>query len=147
MLEAARPTRLARRPGGKSDPKDALHAARAALATSVVYQPRADGPREALRTLLIVRASAVTARTDAINQLKSLVLQAPDQLRERLRRLPTTALIATCWRLPDPPTPKRQQVLRDPQTALDNAEDRARLTAMRRLAHRIRELSHRSRRR
>src|SRR5512142_1486207 len=70
-LEAARPTRLARRPGGKSDPKDALHAARTALATSIIYQPRADGPREALRTLLIVRASAVTARTDAINQVST----------------------------------------------------------------------------
>lgn len=99
VLEATRPLRPSRRPGGKSDSKDALLAARSALAATHHGQPRVDGPREALRTLLVVRASAITARTDAINQLKSLILQAPDELRDRLRSLTSAAQIAACRRL------------------------------------------------
>src|SRR5690606_9439702 len=86
VVEAGRPTRVGRRPGGKSDPADARLAAREALAATRHAQPRVDGNREALRVLLVAREHATTTRA-AVNVFKSLLLTAPDQLRERLRRL------------------------------------------------------------
>jgi len=56
VIEAGRPARASKRPGGKSDPADAARAARDALAASRLAQPRCDGPREALRILLTARA-------------------------------------------------------------------------------------------
>lgn len=47
VVEAGRPERVGRRPGGKSDPADARLAARAALAATTHAQPRGDGDREA----------------------------------------------------------------------------------------------------
>src|SRR5690606_29636327 len=55
VVEAGRPTRVGRRPGGKSDPADARLAAREALAATRHAQPRVDGNREALRVLLVAR--------------------------------------------------------------------------------------------
>jgi transposase len=52
VIEAGRPSRVSRRPGGKSDPADARRAARDALAASTPAHPREDGVREALRILL-----------------------------------------------------------------------------------------------
>jgi len=141
VLEATRPPRAARRPGGKSDPKDAVHAARAALANTHHAEPRADGPREALRMLLGVRSAALTARTDAINELKALIMQAPDELRGRLRGLTSSAQIAACRRLRVPATPDPVAVRHDPQVVLVDAETRARLACMRRLARRIGDLT------
>ena len=71
VVEAGRPPRASKRPGGKSDPADALRAARDALAAGKLAQPRSDGPREALRILLTARAQATTARTAAVNTLKA----------------------------------------------------------------------------
>ena len=96
VVEAGRPERVGRRPGGKSDPADARLAAREALAATVHAQPRGDGDREALRILLVAREHANSTRTAAINLFKSLVLTAPDQLRESLRRLSTPRQIAAC---------------------------------------------------
>jgi len=141
VLEATRPPRAARRPGGKSDPKDAVHAARAALANTHHAEPRADGPREALRMLLGVRSAALTARTAAINELKALIMQAPDELRGRLRGLTSSAQIAACRRLRVPATPDPEALRHDPQVVLVDAETRARLACMRRLARRIGDLT------
>ena len=47
--------------------------------------PRSRGEREALRVLISTRASAVTARTRAINHLKALIVSAPEELRAELR--------------------------------------------------------------
>jgi transposase len=55
-----------------------------------------DGAVEALRTLRIVHNSARKARTQAINQLRALLVTAPDELRAALRRLPRRQLITTC---------------------------------------------------
>ena len=77
VVEANRPARASKRPGGKSDPADALRAARDALAAEQHARPRADGAREALRILLAARAQASTARTAAVNSLKALLLGAP----------------------------------------------------------------------
>ena len=76
VIEAARPPRRNARPGGKSDPRDALLAARQALSAAHHAQPRGDGPREALRLLLVVRNTSALARTAAINTLKALILTA-----------------------------------------------------------------------
>src|SRR5262245_26822664 len=46
VVEARRPQRATRRPGGKSDPAHARLAARATLAAARHAQPRSDGDRE-----------------------------------------------------------------------------------------------------
>jgi transposase len=52
-----------------------------------------------LRSLRLARRSAVKARTQAANQLKALLVTAPDVLRARLRRLPPAELVTTAARL------------------------------------------------
>jgi transposase len=96
VVEAGRPQRPGRRPGGKSDTADARLAAHAALASRHHAQPRSDGDREALRILLVAREHATTVRTAAINTFKALLLTAPDQLREPLRRQSTPRQTAAC---------------------------------------------------
>jgi transposase len=96
VIEAGRPTRVSRRPGGKSDPADARRAARDALAVSTPAHPREDGIREALRILLLARSQMTTARTAAVNTFKALILTAPDRLREQLRSLTTPTQIRRC---------------------------------------------------
>jgi transposase len=96
VVEADRPARASKRPGGKSDPADALRAARDALAADKLAQPRSDGAREGLRILLTARAQASTARTAAVNTLKALLLGAPDDLRQALRGLSTPRQASRC---------------------------------------------------
>jgi transposase len=96
VIEAGRPQRAGRRPGGKSDPADARLAARTVLSAVHHAQPRCDGDREALRILLVAREHANNTRTAAINTFKALLLTAPDQLREPLRRLSTPRQTAAC---------------------------------------------------
>jgi len=84
--------RAGRRRRGKSDPLDAYAAARAALAGHGLAVPK-DEHTTALRGLLIARRGAVKARTAAINQLKSLLVTAPADLRERYRCHTTITLI------------------------------------------------------
>ncbi len=128
VVEVDRPDRKARRAQGKSDPLDAYSAARAALSGRSAGAPKArDGRVEAIRALRVARSSAVKARSQATNQLKALLVTAPAQLREQLRALSTTTLIATCARL-RPPGP-----VADPEHATK--------TALRRLARRHQFLS------
>jgi len=98
VVEAGRPARASKRPGGKSDPADAARAARVALAADKLAQPRSDGTREALRILLAARAQASTARTAAVNTFKALILGAPDDLRQQLRGLSTPRQASRCRR-------------------------------------------------
>ena len=97
VIEVERPHRLdrqARRRRGKSDPLDAEAAARAVQAGTVSGQPKAgDGQVEMIRTLRLVRRSAMKSRTQAANQLHALVITAPDELRARLRALSMVELI------------------------------------------------------
>jgi transposase len=104
LAEIDRPDRKTRRGRGKSDPIDAEAAARAALHHPRSGIPKArDGRVEALRNLRLARRSAVSQRADVTRQLKSLLITAPDALRERLRGLSTTKLITACAGLrPDP---------------------------------------------
>ena len=96
VIEVDRPDRRARRAGGKSDPVDAYAAATAVLAGRATCAPKdRDGTVEAIRALRVVRASAVKARTQTINQIRSLIITAPAAVREPLRSLGTTKLIGT----------------------------------------------------
>jgi hypothetical protein len=99
VVEIDRPKRPARRNGAKSDALDAVRAAREALSREHLATPRARGQREAMRVLLATRRSAVAARTEAINQLKALIVGAPEQLRARLRHGCTDEQLRRCARL------------------------------------------------
>jgi transposase len=99
VVEVDRPARPARRDGAKSDRLDALRAAREALTRQHLAQPRRRGDREALRVLLASREGAILARTQAVGQLKALIINAPDQLRRQLRQLTTHGQMRRCSRL------------------------------------------------
>ena len=97
VLEVNRPDRSARYRKGKSDPTDAEMAARAVLAGVANATPKSgEGEVEMIRMLKSVKDSAVKARTQAINQMKALVVTAPAELRETLDGLPTGALATRC---------------------------------------------------
>jgi transposase len=97
VVEVNRPNRQVRRAHGKTDTVDAIAAARAVISGQARVQPKAhDGSVEALRSLQIVHRSAHKARTQALNQLHSLVVTAPDSIRDRLRDLPRRQLLAVC---------------------------------------------------
>ncbi len=93
------PPNRARR-SGKSDPLDAIEAARAALGgrAKSIAKSR-DGAVEAIRALLVAKRSARTARTSALVQMRELLVSGPDQLRTRLRGLSISALTVAAARL------------------------------------------------
>ena len=99
VVELDRPNRPARRGGAKSDPLDAVRAAREALSRQHLAQPRAGGPRAALSVLLAARRSAIDAATVAQRQLHALVVAAPEQIRDRFRDRSTDALVTAAARL------------------------------------------------
>lgn len=96
VLEVDRPKRPARKAGVKSDDVDAVKAARDALAAKNVAEPRLRGEVEAIRVLKCTRKAAVNVHSEAVVQLKALVVKAPESLRTKLRGLPTAELITTC---------------------------------------------------
>jgi transposase len=99
VTEVERPKRRHLRRRGKSDPLDAEAAARAVLAGEALGEPKSgDGKVEMIRVLRSARRSAVKARSQAANQLQALLVTAPQDLRQRLRRLPTKELVVTCAR-------------------------------------------------
>jgi transposase len=99
VVEVIRPSRQTRRLSGKSDPLDAEAAARAVQAGTALGQAKSqDGAVEMIRMLRIARRSAMQARTQAANQLHAVIVTAPDDLRERLRRLPISKLAGTAIR-------------------------------------------------
>jgi transposase len=86
VIEVNRPNRRSRRTRGKSDPLDAESAARRALAGEDHVIPKDTTTIvEAIRVLRIARTGAVKSRTAAYNQLKDLIITAPDPLLETLR--------------------------------------------------------------
>jgi transposase len=100
VIEVDRPDRKTRRFHGKSDPIDAIAAAKAALARERTGIPKQrDGRVEALRNLRVARRSAVDQRADAQRQIKTLIVTAPDDLRDQLRGLAAKQLIGTCANL------------------------------------------------
>jgi len=99
VLEISRTTRGERRLRGKDDSLDATRTARSALASETLARPRSGERREALRLLLVARRSAVDVRREALVQLRSVIVTAPDQLRQQLRGLPAGKLLERCSRL------------------------------------------------
>ena len=112
VVEVNRPDRSTRYRKGKSDPTDAEMAARAVLAGVANATPKSgkgeiEMIRMMIRMLKSTKDSAVRARTQAVNQMKALVVTAPAGLRETLDGLTATALAARCkslrpGRLEDP---------------------------------------------
>ncbi len=88
VVEVDRPNRQRRRRKGKSDPEDAVAAARSAQGGDATGSAKTrNGKVEAMRVLRVARLSARSSRTQAINQIRSLISIAPDELRSELRDL------------------------------------------------------------
>ena len=105
-MEVNRPNRQLRRSHGKSDPVDAVAAARAAQSGQATGQAKTrDGAVEAIRALRVARRSARHGRITAINQMRALLVSGPDDLRETLRGSTVFKLVTTAARLrPADPT-------------------------------------------
>lgn len=104
VFEVNRPEKGVRFRDGKSDPLDAETAARAVLTGRATAIPKiATGVVESIRTLKVVRDSAVKNRTAAISQLRDLITTAPAILHDELISLTAKQRIsrATNFR-PDP---------------------------------------------
>ncbi|MDT0468072.1 transposase [Streptomyces gibsoniae] len=128
VIDVDRPDRKARRANGKSDPVDAYAAATAVLSGRANGRPKTrDGIVEAIRSLRVVRRSAIKARTQTINQIRTLIVSAPAEVSERLRGLPTYQLISQLARS------RPGTDLADPSCAVR--------TALRRLARRHQNLT------
>ena len=116
VIEVGRPNRQHRRRYGKSDPADAEGAARAVLSGQATGLPKSrDGIVESIRTMHVVKRSAIKARTQASNQMTNLVVTAPDARRRELRGLTPLkrARRAAAWRPGtghDPATVTRQAI-------------------------------------
>jgi transposase len=97
VVEVNRPDRATRHRLGKSDPVDAEAAARAVLAGTAIGTPKYGDDRvEMVRILKIARDSAVKSQTQAVNQLKAVIVTAPSELREALHGLTRLALLERC---------------------------------------------------
>jgi transposase len=101
VIEINRPDRAARRRRGKTDALDAENAARAVLSGRATAEAKAgDGHVEAIRMFKIAKDSANKARTQAINQLRAVLVRADPQLRESLAGLGPVTLFRACANLP-----------------------------------------------
>lgn len=123
VVEIDRPARPARRNGAKSDELDAVRAAREALSREHLAQPRRRGDREAIRVLVCTREGAVLTRTRAIAHLHGLVVNAPEGIRNQLRKLTTDELLERCARLRTAPSQSVEH--RSTVTALRSTARRA----------------------
>ena len=95
VVEVDRPNRQRRRRRGKSDPTDAEAAARAVLAGTATATPKTrSGIVEAIRVLRVARSGAIKARTQAANQLRDLLVTAPEELHAELSPLSTAKRVA-----------------------------------------------------
>jgi transposase len=95
VVEVDRPNRQVRRTSGKSDPVDAVEAARAVQSGRAAGTPKSrDGNVEAIRALLVAKRSAREGRLRAIHQMRHLSYTAPDQLRCRLKGLSIKKFVA-----------------------------------------------------
>jgi transposase len=100
VVEVSHCDRRKRRNNGKSDTLDAESAARSVLAGLATAVPKsADGAAEMVRQIKVARDTAVKARSAAIIALKTLLVNAPCELRESLQPLTDRKLIDRCARL------------------------------------------------
>jgi hypothetical protein len=100
VIEVSRPNRQDRRRRGKSDPIDAINAARAVLSEMATTAPKnRDGYVEAVRQIRTTRRSATKARKAALQQIHGMLWCAPEPLRAELSDLNRAALVSRCARL------------------------------------------------
>lgn len=100
VFEVNRPDRATRRSRGKADPTDAESAACAVLSGRATAIPKEQsGAAYAMRAVSVARRSAVKARTQAINQLRGLLVSAPQEIRERLLHAKTEECVGACARI------------------------------------------------
>lgn len=129
VIEVSRPNRQVRRAQGKSDPIDAISAARAVLAETATATPKhKDGAVEAVRLIRSTRRGAVKARRATILQMHGLLWSAPDELRDQLAGYNRAALVVRCARLRMP----KNSALADPSVTAKRM--------LRRLARRVQDL-------
>ncbi|MEU4565018.1 IS110 family transposase [Actinoplanes sp. NPDC023936] len=102
VYDVNRPDRATRRRTGKNDTIDAIAAAHAVITgRATAIAKTGDGTVEQLRHYKIAKDSATKARTQAINQLKAVLVTAGPALRESLTGVGTLALITRCAQLDD----------------------------------------------
>jgi transposase len=131
VLEVNRPDRRIRYLHGKNDTIDAEIAARAVLSGAVTAVPKtADGTVEMIRQVKIAKDTAVKARSQAIVTLKTILVNAPAELREQLEPLNDRELLEQCREL-------RYE-------SMERPADAARYT-LRAMAERYRALDHEAR--
>jgi transposase len=100
VIEVNRPDRSVRHRRGKDDTIDAENAARAVLSGAATAVPKTgDGAVEMIRQVKIAKDTATKARSQAIITLKTIIVNAPAELRERLESLGDKALIEECRNL------------------------------------------------
>ena len=126
VVEVNRTRAAERRKQGKTDPLDAYRAARSVLSGEATTDPKR-ASIEPLRALNVARRSAVKAQQAAWRQIGALLVNPPAPLRDRLRDLTRTQLLATL-------TSVRPSQVHDP----DDADI---LFALRSLARRHRDLA------
>ncbi|MEJ5947051.1 IS110 family transposase [Pseudokineococcus basanitobsidens] len=124
VVELDRPARPARWAGAKSDPIDAVRAARDALARTRLAVPKSGPTRAALAAYMTARRGAVEAATTTERQLHALVITAPEAVRARFRGQSTRAMVTTATRL-------------RPHTAAGDVEAHAVLDVLRDMARRV----------
>jgi len=96
VVEVTRAARADRRHQGKNDPLDAQAAAMVVLAGRAAAAPKErSGIVESIRLLRIARQTAVKARSQAVIQIKAILVSAPEPLREQ-RSLKIRQLIDRC---------------------------------------------------
>ena len=85
VIEVARPNRQLRYTQGKTDSLDAEGAARSVLSGQATARPKTQtGSSEMIRHLKIARDTGVKSRSQAMVTLKTLIINAPADLRETL---------------------------------------------------------------
>ena len=88
VLEVNRTNRQLRHQKGKSDAVDAESAARAVLAGQATGQPKSGASTvEMIRHFKVARDTAVKGRSQAMQTLKAIIVNAPAALREQLERV------------------------------------------------------------
>jgi transposase len=108
VIEVSCPNRQRRRSHGKSDPTDALAAARAAQGGEATALAKVrTGSVEAIRALRVARRSAAKARVEALNQMRALLITGPEELRAAFRGTTVWRMVTAAARLrpADPTTP------------------------------------------
>ncbi len=128
VREVVRPNRAHRRLRGKSDPLDAIQAAKVTLSCDDLPTPKSgDGPIESIRVLFRTRDSAVRARAVVLRQITMILVSAPICLRERFATVQGPRLLEALRRT------RPADVMTGPEAAT--------LHGLRSLARRHRDLS------